>query len=83
MRGGFDSEDFEARGILSFSWTVSEISNPVTTEEPIGFGIEVFDKYGGQMYEAPEKTFPLGMRSSEFAFAYVDHYIDDPVITAE
>lgn len=44
---------------------------------PIGFGIGVYDKYGGKMYEAPDKTFALGMRASDFAFAHVTHSIDD------
>ena len=82
VRGGFDSQTFEARTTLSFSFTLSEINNPLTTKVPLGFGIEVYDKYGGKMYEAPEKTFPMGMKTSDFAFAYIDHYTLEESVTS-
>ena len=68
VKGGFDSEDFEAR---EFSFKIAEIINPFTTLPTDTFAMQIYDRIGGLMYTANNKV-ELAAQASDFAFVHVN-----------
>ena len=67
-KGGFDSEQYVGD---EFSFYISEIKNPFTTQPSGKFDMEIYDKYGGLQYYYPDE-FTMKVTASQFSFAFVE-----------
>ena len=67
-KGGFDSEQYVGD---EFSFYISEIKNPFSTQPSQSFGLEIFDKYGGLQYYF-DQEFTLEVTASQFSFAFIE-----------
>lgn len=54
-----------------FTFSLSEVINPLTTAETQPFGIKVVDNNLYELYEPPLNSYTLTMLPSDFAFAFV------------